>query len=319
MIVANLPYFSPGHLNATGVTDNHPAGNEDEEDEDVVYDKHDRPDKPPANKMPTIKKVASTAASSEVAEVTPMTTKKAAAAAKPPFLLDAHDGYVVAYYTEDGLNYAEVEVIVNGVLPANGYRFEVRPDGMAVTWMRSFHRVCFSKDHLQATMGSSYSLSNSRVVAYDNVTEEMKKSKVTPDASRLYWGEPQVVPLKSKVTGTPKISFIRFPTGETAERKGKKHLQFSSIYYCRIMLAEQRSANNAKVESKVVDLLDLPSSQSSDNSPPPRCKKRAHRGGGHEVRDDDDDENDDDDDGGYGGGYGGGGGMGGGRNRGVKW
>jgi len=277
IIVANLPYFSPGHLNATGVTDDHPAGNEDEEDKDVVYDKHDRPDKPPANKMPTIKKVASTAASSEVAEVTPMTTKKAAAAAKPPFLLDAHDGYVVAYYTEDGLNYAEVEVIVNGVLPANGYRFEVRPDGMAVTWMRSFHRVCFSKDHLQATMGSSSSLSNSRVVAYNNVTEEMKKSKVTPDASRLYWGEPQVVPLKSKVTGTPKISFIRFPTGETAERKGKKHLQFSSIYYCRIMLAEQRSANEqGRRPPRPSELSELgqqsPSSLQEEGSPRRRAR-----------------------------------------------
>ena len=146
---------------------------------------------------------------------------------------------------------------------------------MAITWMRAFHRACFSKDHLEQTMGSSFSLSYNRVVAYDNVTEAMKRAKVTPDASRLYWGKPQVVPLRAKVTGTSRILFIQFLTGDTAERKGRKHLQFSSIYYCRIMLAEQRSASNAKVESAVIDLLDLLSSQSSHNSPPCHRKKSA--------------------------------------------
>ena len=98
-------------------------------------------------------------------------TSAVAAPKKPkvekPFLLDAHDGYVVTYFTEDGLDYAEVKVIVNGVLPEGGYRFEVRPDGMAVTWMRAFHRACLSKDHLQQTMGSSFLLSHSCVVTYE--------------------------------------------------------------------------------------------------------------------------------------------------------
>jgi len=181
---------------------------------------------------------------------------------------------------------------------------------MAVTWMRAFHRACFSKDHLEQTMGLSFSLSNNRVTAYDNVTEVMKKAKVTPDASNFYWGEPQVVPLKSKCTGTPKITELRFATGENAIRKGKTHMQFSTIYYCRVLLSEQRSSNTTAVNKQTVDLLDLPSSQSENNSPPPRRndRKRAHRGGGNEV---DDDEDEDDNDGGYGGGgRGGGGGVG---------
>jgi len=156
--------------------------------------------------MPPKTKPAAKTASSEVTVVTTAAAKKPRI--EKPYLLDVHNGYVVVYYTEDGLDYAEVEIIVNGVLPPNGYRFEVRPDGMAVTWMRAFHRVCFSKDHLQHTMGSSYSLSNNRVTAYDNVTEAMKKARLTPDASSLYWGEPQVVPLKAKCMGTPKIDEI---------------------------------------------------------------------------------------------------------------
>jgi len=258
---------------------------------------------------PKTKPAAKTAA----AEVTLVSTAAAKKANAKPYLLDIHDGYVVVYYTEDGLDYAEVEIIVQGVLPANGYRFEVRPDGMAVTWMRAFHRACFSKDHLRHTMGSSFSLSNNRVTAYDNVTEEMKRARVTPDASNLYWGDPQVVPLKAKCTGTPEINHITYPTGVTASRNGKTHhMQFNSIYYCRVLLSEQRSSSTAKVSHQTVDLLDLPSSQSETNSPARRRRtsprKRSHREGGNEVRDDDDDDNDD---GGYGGGGRGGGGGGG--------
>ena len=281
------PITSSRHLDTTGEVEEDPHAEDDNVDDDDDEVEVGVEEEAPPNDMPTLKKAASAASASGTA--TAVATSAVAAAKKPkvekPFLLDAHDGYVVAYFTEDGLDFAEVEVIVNGVLPEGGYRFEVRPDGMAVTWMRAFHRVCFSKDHLRATMGESFSLSNNRVTAYDNVTEVMKKAKVTPDASNFYWGEPQVVPLRSKCTGTPKITELRFATGENAIRKGKTHMQFSTIYYCRVLLSEQRSSNTAAVNHQTVDLLDLPSSQSENNSPPCRRspRKRTHREGGHEV------------------------------------
>ena len=89
-----------------------------------------------------------------------------------------------------------------------------------------------------------------RVTAHDNVTEAMKKAKVTPNASQLYlyWGEPQVIHLKFKCTGSPKITRVRYPTRETAKQKGKAHLQFNLLYYCRVQLAEQRSSSMAAVD-----------------------------------------------------------------------
>ncbi len=76
--------------------------------------------------------------------------------------------------------------------------------------------------------------------------------------------------------------------GESVERKGKNNMQFNSIYYCRVQLAEQRSSNLAEVDCKTVDLLNIPSSQGSSNypgSPPPRSGGRKHRrvSGGHRV------------------------------------
>ena len=244
MIIIYLPYVSPRPLNTTGVEEVPPPADNDVIDDEVEVEVDESDEN--NEEMPPKTKPA--AKSSEVTEITPSAARKPKA--EKPFLLDVHDGYVVVYYTEDGLDYAEVEIIVQGVLPANGYRFEVRPDGMAVTWMRAFHRVCYTKDHLRHTMGSSFSLSNNRVTAYDNVTEAMTKAKVTPDASNLYWGEPQAVPLKSKCTGTPKITELRFATGATAIRNGKTHMQFSTIYYCRVLLSEQRSSNTAAVTTR---------------------------------------------------------------------
>ena len=91
---------------------------------------------------------------------------------------------------------------------------------------------------------------------------------------------------------------IRYPIGEYAERNGKSRLQFNSIYYCKVQLAEQCSSNMAEVDCETVDLFNIPSSQGSSNypcSPPPRgCgKKRRRVSGGHRVsasrRDEDED------------------------------
>ena len=105
----------------------------------------------------------------------------------------------------------------------------------------------------------------------------MTKAKVTPDASSSTGGN-------HRWHLSSQNAQIHFTTGENSEQNaignGKTHQQFSSIYYCRVQLAEQCSSSMVAVESKVVYLLDLPCSQSSNNSPRPRRKKRAHREGG---------------------------------------
>ncbi len=68
--------------------------------------------------------------------------------------------------------------------------------------------------------------------------------------------------------------------GESVEPKGKNYMQFNSIYYCRVQLAEQRSSNLAEVDCETVNLLNIPSSQGSSyfpGSPPPRGCGRKHR------------------------------------------
>ena len=180
-----------------------------------------------------------------------------------------------------GVRFAPLQVkpAVTTVLPSNVWSLSMQrgyPSG---------HEICFAKEHLHAIMGGVYScpytLAHNQVTAYyDNVTEAMKKAKDTPDASQLYWGNPQVIPLKFKCTGTPKITQVLYPTHECVEHKGKTHTQFNSHYYCRVMLAEQHSSSmsTSTADCQVVDLFDLLSSQGSNNTSPCLCrdKKRAH-------------------------------------------
>jgi hypothetical protein len=177
-----------------------------------------------------------------------------------------HDGYVVAYYNEGGVDFVEVAMHVNGVLPKGTCRLRLAKDGMSVTRQRSLMQVCFKKEHLHAIM-HSYSSSHHRVVAYNNVAQQMDWEARTPDAAGFSWGEAQAILLAFKATGTPRVTRIRFPMGESAERKGKNCMQFNSFYYCRVQLAEQRSSNLAEVNCETVDLLDIPSNQVAATTP----------------------------------------------------
>jgi hypothetical protein len=62
---------------------------------------------------------------------------------------------------------------------------------MSVAWQRVIHKRCFDKKLLQGIMKDKYSSSHSRVIAYDNVLQEMHLNRLIPDASRLYWGAPK--------------------------------------------------------------------------------------------------------------------------------
>jgi hypothetical protein len=191
-----------------------------------------------------------------------------------------------------GVDFTEVAMHINGMLPKGACRMCLAKDGMSMTWQRSHFQVCFAKEHLKAIM-RDYSTLHNHVVAYSNVLQQMDWEAKTPDTVSLFWGEAQVIPLTSKATGTPRVTRIWYPMGEYVERKGKTFMQFNSIYYCRVQLAEQRSSNLAEVDCETVDLFDMPSSQGqgSSNYPsstPPRSGGRKHRkvSAGHEESND---------------------------------
>jgi hypothetical protein len=223
--------------------------------------------KPPADKKKTASAVVAI----------PAPAKKIAL-----YYLDTRDTSVVAYYQDDGVGYAELALYVNGVVPKGTYHFTVAEDGMPVSWQRAIHKRCFDKKLLQDIMKDKYSSSHSRDIAYKNVLQEMHLNRLTPDASGLYWGAPQVIRLSKKVTGLHLKLVHQYPT----KVKIQGATQYDTLAHCRVMLARQCIKASAPTHYRVINLFGLQSSQESNNNhqePPYSPLKRSCNTDAHVV------------------------------------
>ena len=85
-------------------------------------------------------------------------------------------------------------------------------DGFLVSFLRAICNRSFDKKILCKIMGTEYRESSARVVAWDDTALEMQAKNVRP-VNGLFWGEPQVVRLRWKCTGTPtRVDKHDYPT-----------------------------------------------------------------------------------------------------------
>lgn len=186
---------------------------------------------------------------------------KAQAAPIRSYNINMTDGWSCVRYSDGPLDYFFVEFHINGVLPEDGYKFAFAEDGMSVKFKRAIRKECYGKRHLAAFI-NDYSDSHSLVTAVDQNADLMRKERVE-ESGRYYWSAEQVVNLAARCTGTPKYGYMEYPTGVTVNG----HKQFNCVCTCRIQLADQRTNTMSNVRREVVNMLDLPSSQSSGDSP----------------------------------------------------
>jgi hypothetical protein len=78
------------------------------------------------------------------------------------------------------------------VLCKCNFRVSIAQDGYSVSWQCTIEPVCFIKEIRKAIMGNTYSSANHRVIAYDDIAQEMQGTKVHPE-NKLFEGAPQVV------------------------------------------------------------------------------------------------------------------------------
>ena len=75
----------------------------------------------------------------------------------------------------------------------------------------------------------------------------MFRDKVEPDASGIYWGDPQKVHLKEKCTGTV-VALAKVyrapPNVEAIKDRGKRNYQFNKIVLCKVQWAETQDCEH---------------------------------------------------------------------------
>jgi hypothetical protein len=74
-----------------------------------------------------------------------------AAKTKPlePYFIDVCNAAVVTYYNDATVDYAEVEIHINGVVPKSSCKFPVAADCMSISWQRATDKICFASKHLK--------------------------------------------------------------------------------------------------------------------------------------------------------------------------
>ncbi len=125
-------------------------------------------------------------------------------------------------------------------------------------------------------------MSHPRVHHTDNVLQKMHLNRLTPDASGLYWGAPQVIRLSKKVTGLHLKSVHPYPT----KVKIQGATQYNTLTHCRVMLARQCIKASAPMHYRVINLFGLQSSQESKDDhqePPYSPPKRSRNTDAHVV------------------------------------
>jgi hypothetical protein len=117
------------------------------------------------------------------------------------------------------------------------------------------------KEHLRGVMCGKFSSIHSRVITYCNVVQAMKRNKVIPDASDLYWGAPQVILLNQHCKGTPHKAIYPYPMQHKIMDNDKvKYHQYNTLLHCRVQLVEQRYTNVGATHYCMINLfgIDLP-------------------------------------------------------------
>ncbi len=170
------------------------AADDDNDDDDYKEDNDGKSMPPKVKPVTAVKKSATT------------TEMKTLPTPRPPlnFSDDSTDKFGIAYYCEGTQDFADVVIHINRCLYESKYRMSIAQDGMSILWQRSIKLLCYTKEILAAIVGNAYSPFNHRVVAYNNIAQEMFAKKIGPKNKRI-WGELQEMHIKWECTGTPTI------------------------------------------------------------------------------------------------------------------
>jgi hypothetical protein len=257
---------------ADDADDDHDEADDDDEDESE-YDNDDEEDKntnvmPPKLKTPP-KQPAKASPKQEAAGVDKIVSgiaKKLKITGPKPYSLSNNDPYMVKYYTHKFVDFVEVDFYVAGVLPQHGYKAELGADGMSLKWRRSIFDYFFESKRMIFMLGDAYNHSDSRVIAHDNVVQQVRKGGT--ENQGLHFAsesEAQIVPFDVRCTGNPRVK-------ETLQKHdvvvvgGHSHYQFYTIYSCKVRTMDQRSTQKKKARRSIFvdEVDDLSDEEDSD-------------------------------------------------------
>jgi len=163
-----------------------------------------------------------------------------------PYSVTTSDVFIVKDYTHKFKDYCEVDIFVNGVLPPDGYKAELSEDGMSLKWRKGIPDYFYETKRMMTMLGKEYHPNDTRVIAHDNVVQQIRRGGTENQGLHFAGDEQaQIMQLNFRCTGNPRVK-ESLQRCEEVIVGGNTHFQFNTIYTCRMLAMEQRSAQKKK-------------------------------------------------------------------------
>jgi hypothetical protein len=96
------------------------------------------------------------------------------------YSIEAEDPFTISYYANGKHDYADVVIRVNRTMEYGEYKVRVAKDGRLISFVLAIHVKSFDKMILKKIMGQHYHEGSARVIAWDDMVQEMEGKKVYP-------------------------------------------------------------------------------------------------------------------------------------------
>jgi hypothetical protein len=172
------------------------------------------------------------------------------------FLMKTLDGYMVKPYCQKYTDFVEVDVHVAGVLKEHAYKVDLSMDGLSTIWRRAIPDYFFESKRMMDKFKGAYHPDKSRVVAHDNVVQQIRKGGTENNGVHFAPKEDgMVIQLGVVCTGNVRVKEFLKKVDEVIYG-GHTHFQFNTIYSCNVRVMLMRTTMKKKVR-QAIDANDV--------------------------------------------------------------
>ena len=239
------------------------GSNNDDDDDDNDTDK-DTIMPPKLSKVASpLKKAAKK--ESGVKQITESAKKLKIAEPSQPYSVLTLDGCMVKRYARGSNDWVVVEIYIPGVIEENEYSTELSEDGKNMFFKRAIPAYFLENKRLKKMLGNAYHIHDSRVIAHDNVVQQVRKRE-TENNGLIFAAAAQIIPLDAVCTGSVVVKVDLQKEGEVETKDGTVHFQFSSILSCKVLVMAQRTKEKKKAKRTIhVDIDEISEEEASED------------------------------------------------------
>ncbi len=182
------------------------------------------------------------------------------------FSMKTLDGYMVKPDCQKYTKFFEVDVHVAGVLKEHAYKVDLSTDGLRLIWRHAIPEYFFESKRMMDMLKGAYHPDKLRVVAHDNVVQQIRKGGTENNGVHFVPEEDvMVIQLGDVCTGNVRVKEFLKKVDEVIY-SGRMHFQFNTIYSCkvRVMLVRTTTKKKARQAIDANDIDDVEEEWNSD-------------------------------------------------------